>query len=137
MSNPLCEESLTSDIQSAHASQLEIIKFWCSVNFSGNYIPVMEWYQNDKKYITTGVKTELKKDGNFKEIKSSLTLFLNNQTGNGNRYKYVMYFTKECNSSNASGSAKLISNYSFEWLSSPIYLQSKILMSLVLNIVSY
>ena len=133
----MCEESLTSDIQAAHASQLETIQFWCSINFSGNYIPVMEWYQNDKKYITTDVKTELKKDGNLKEIKSSLTLFLNNQTGNGNRYKYMMYFTKERNSSNASDPVRHISNYSFEWISSPIYLQSKILTSLVLNLVSY
>ena len=91
----------------------------CSVNYSGNWAPVMKWQQDGGPVITVGV---VNNTVSHKSVTSSLTILVTRNV-TGSKFSCTTYFSQI--NTPPTTIAILASDYSFTWTSPTICITRK------------
>ena len=105
-SDPVCTKSLNSVNR---ANKFDSFKMHCSVNFSGNWAPVMKWQQDGGPVITVGVVNGTVP---YKSVTSSLTVLVTRNV-TGSKFSCTTYFID--NNKPPTTSAANVPVYSYTW----------------------
>ena len=81
----------------------------CSVNFSGNWAPVMKWHEDEGQVMTAGV---VHNTVPYKSVTSSLTVLVTRNV-TGSQFSCTTYFTD--NNKPPTTSAVDVPVYSYTW----------------------
>ena len=90
----------------------DIIELTCSVNYSGNWAPVMKWQQDEGPVITDG--RVVNNAVPYMSVIYSLTVRASRDM-TGSKFSCTTYFSK--NNKPANTSAKNVPDYIFTWTS--------------------
>ena len=90
----------------------------CSVNYSGNWAPVMKWRQDGGPVITVGVVDDTVP---YKRVTSSLTVLVTRNV-TGSKFSCTTYFSAD--NKPAATIADNLPSYSFTWISPDQYFKS-------------
>ena len=105
-SNPICSANSISTNKPIELAKIEMV---CSVNFSGNWTPVMKWQQEEGSVITAGVVINTVP---YKSVTSSLTVSVTRSV-TGSTFACTTYFNGDNKPS--STSATNIPDYRYKW----------------------
>ena len=110
-SNPTCSTNVSFINKT---EELEVMEMICSVNYDGNWAPVMKWQQDGGPIITAGVVNSTVP---YKSVTSSLTVLVTRNV-TGSKFSCTTYFTVDNKPTSSPDNATVATNvpdYTYMW----------------------